>query len=145
MFNSGDTLQNFLIDIDNHIRQKNQESQEAIGTGEESTSASALDMPSSQKESREPSPNSSMLDETNGGTETGDSSPTPFNPARPFGCVICPCSFPRVKDLTIHVTSVHRTRFRCNTCLAEFVQPQHLEHHYSISHAGTSTGTVVNT
>lgn len=56
----------YFFSVDNHIRQKNQESQEAIGTGEESTSASALDMPSSQKESREPSPNSSMLDETNG-------------------------------------------------------------------------------
>uniref|UniRef100_A0A1I7UYA4 C2H2-type domain-containing protein n=1 Tax=Caenorhabditis tropicalis TaxID=1561998 RepID=A0A1I7UYA4_9PELO len=131
IFNGGEKLQNFLKDIDYKVFLQKKDTFEMNETGEAGSSVTALDVLNSRKGSTDTSPNGSLLD----GAETVDS---PIQIARiplnPFGCVICPCSFARIKDLTIHVGSVHRTFFRCNSCQAEFVQPQHLEYHYAMCH-----------
>ncbi|KAF1770693.1 hypothetical protein GCK72_002514 [Caenorhabditis remanei] len=145
IFAGDNPLQKFLSDINRKFGVQNGEipSQHSNESGEASTSMTALEMPISQKASRDPSPNSSLISEINGGTETVDSSPRlRLNPMIPFGCVFCPCSFPLIKDLHIHVTHVHRTSYRCNFCLAEFVAPEHLEHHFTMVHV---TGGVVET
>ncbi|CAD6184829.1 unnamed protein product [Caenorhabditis auriculariae] len=52
----------------------------------------------------------------------------------PFGCVQCSCSFELAEVLEKHVATVHRTLYRCNLCLAEFVKVYHLSQHVSCSH-----------
>ncbi|PIC51841.1 hypothetical protein B9Z55_002190 [Caenorhabditis nigoni] len=122
----------FLSDI-NKLAEQNGEFSEA--NEESSSSASAVDVSTSTKGSREPTPNCSLLYKSD-----NMESPQIFNPLTPFGCVFCQASYHRIKDLTIHLTRVHSTRYRCNCCLAQFVQPQHLEHHYSTCHVIETQG-----
>ncbi|CAL2029137.1 unnamed protein product [Caenorhabditis brenneri] len=135
---NGNTLEQFLADID--IKFKNQQQEEQEVNEEAIASVATLDVSNSPKSSREPSPNSSNQGDLNESTESVHS-PIQLihNPLTPFGCVFCPCSFPRINDLTTHIAHVHRTKYRCNTCLAEFVQPQHLEQHYTTCHVSDST------
>ncbi|CAO4361857.1 unnamed protein product [Caenorhabditis nigoni] len=122
----------FLNDI-NKLAEQNGDFSEA--NEESSSSASAVDVSNSTKGSREPTPNCSLLYKSD-----NMESPQIFNPLTPFGCVFCQASYHRIRDLTIHLNRVHSTRYRCNCCLAQFVQPQHLEHHYSTCHVIETLG-----
>ncbi|CAB3408382.1 unnamed protein product [Caenorhabditis bovis] len=121
-----DQLGTFLLDIDRRSKEIDD-----LKTEKEAGS-SLLEPPQSDRNSRDNTPSSSIV-----ASEIPDQSRNSGSPNRPFGCVGCPCSYNKLKDLVHHVTSLHRTFYRCNSCLAEFVKPEHLEMHYYSTHSGT--------